>query len=185
MVDRHINFPSRFQGRSFQCLVRDHKVASCCNPMRCWRCNCNGHFSKHFPSRHCLNSRWPHRSHNSPARRSVYERLYFPDDFLPFVATSKQPYAQESVHLHEGHKQEVWRLHAATDALPCCNYYRAALLGYGQRGRYRSARYHSPCHGEHGHGHVPCADEDLVRVHTLATCNPASRGTWASFGDEL
>ena len=40
------------------CLVRDHKVASCCrDPLRCFRCNCSGHLSKHCARRCSLDSR--------------------------------------------------------------------------------------------------------------------------------
>jgi hypothetical protein len=35
------------KGRCLNCLAKDHKLAQCRDPRRCWRCKVSGHISSH------------------------------------------------------------------------------------------------------------------------------------------
>jgi hypothetical protein len=43
-----------FRGHCFQCLARDHKVASYRDPLKCLHCRGSGHLSRHCPARRSL-----------------------------------------------------------------------------------------------------------------------------------
>jgi hypothetical protein len=45
------HFFRKMKGLCFNCLAKDHNVASCRSSTRCWRCRCFGHISTECPSR--------------------------------------------------------------------------------------------------------------------------------------
>lgn len=62
-----------FRDRRF----RDHEVASCWDPLKCFCCRCSGHLSKHCPARHSVDYRRRAKvnSDQQADRRSVHEWL--------------------------------------------------------------------------------------------------------------
>jgi hypothetical protein len=48
---RRSHFFKRMKGLCFNCLAKDHKVVSCHNPSKCWRCRRYDHISTDCPSR--------------------------------------------------------------------------------------------------------------------------------------
>jgi hypothetical protein len=42
----------KVEGRCFNCFARDHRIADCRDPIKCWRCHCSGHISTRCLSLH-------------------------------------------------------------------------------------------------------------------------------------
>ncbi|RLN19787.1 hypothetical protein C2845_PM02G43310 [Panicum miliaceum] len=89
-------FLNHMHGRCFRCLARDHKVAVCRDPPKCFYCSRSGHLYKTCPARRKLQARRPAMERlrsNFVDRRPVHERLHFLDEFPPLAAPTmlRQP----------------------------------------------------------------------------------------------
>lgn len=59
-------FKTMLAGRCFHCLVRDHRVAQCREPIKCLGRRTNGHITRHCPNRLSRRSRLLRPLHQAP-----------------------------------------------------------------------------------------------------------------------
>jgi hypothetical protein len=55
-AERRACYLSKMKGLCFNCLVRNHQVAACWDPTRCWRCHRSCHISTCAPRGHNIAS---------------------------------------------------------------------------------------------------------------------------------
>jgi hypothetical protein len=98
---RRALYLSKIKGWCFNCLARDHKVATCRSPTKCWSCRCSGHIStrcsscKTFKPNHHV--RFTHAGNKQPDTASSKLLLgTFASTLVPLPETVKDPMILEA-----------------------------------------------------------------------------------------
>lgn len=112
-VARRATFIDKMRGRCYNCLGRDHKIAHCRDPTKCWVCLHSGHTSSSCPQRRQRSKRG---TTDSPRFQTLMEKAKNTMDELnlrdrPEVAYCYMPLSdelQQRIDFFESRTMLVW-----------------------------------------------------------------------------
>jgi hypothetical protein len=86
--ERRSLYLHKMKGLCFNCLAQDHKVTSCRDPTRCWRCRQFGHTFVECSSTQAPNTKHSHFSKGAPAPPLIELDIgSLVDDILPLMCS--------------------------------------------------------------------------------------------------